>query len=591
MSLFKSSFFNRIYLGYVVVILITSFAIGILVASEVENNAAKEINQTLTDQVHFLSAIASPALSNNQQESLQAMVMTLAENIPTRFTLIDVNGKVLADSTKLPIYMDNHGNRKEVLQSKTNDLGHAVRYSKTLNHSMKYLAKAIKSNNNIIGFARVSMPLTLIDKKLHTIRMFIFVGALFAAFIGLIIGWYFARYFSKPILNITKSAMAIAQGDYQRRIFVEHDDEIGSLAHAFNNMAKESSKRLEQLSSDKNKLATILSGMVEGVVAVDQQQSIIHINDAAAKLLDVSNVTSIGASVWSCIAIDEINKILLKVLNEQGVHRERIYISTNTIVEVYCASISDAQGQMGAILVLNDVSELYRLERVRQDFVVNASHELKTPITVIRGAVETILDDADMPAEISQRFLQKAADQTERLSNIVNDLMAISRLENTVENKGEVDSERLSLTTLLDKSLLVFTPIAIEKNIQLIWQKPQQTFNFFGDEFGLGQAFDNLIDNAIKYTPDGGIITVALTNIEDKLQLTVSDNGIGISLDEQQRIFERFYRIDKARSRDLGGTGLGLAIVKHIIEQHQGSITVNSTLNKGTTFTVTLPAV
>ena len=606
----KNSFFYRVYASYVVVILITALSIGFFLVRNVEKNTLAEIENSLQlktlllEQV-VMAKIASKALleqgvssaekkepekKEGEKSELQRTIESLAQNLASRLTVINASGVVVSDSKEQALKMDNHAQRPEIVEAQHNEFGTITRYSATLNVPMRYMAKQVKKNNQVLAYVRVSISLKEIDEKIEKLKIAILFGALIAAFLGLIIGFYFAQRFTKPIISIAEKAMAIAQGNYEQRIWVRRNDEVGRLADSFNFMAKESAKRVEQLTADKNKLATIFSGMVEGVVAVDQDQKIIHINEAAAKMLGVSVAASIGVLAWQVIRLSEINKVVLKVLDGQEVVRETVHIasaSQDLVVDLYCGSIIDNDANNGAILVMHDVSELHRLEKIRKDFVANASHELKTPITVIRGAVETILDDKEMPSEVLYQFLNKANLQIGRLSDIVSDLLALSRLE-TANNTPQ---HGVILNDLLWSSLQSYQAVAAEKNIDLRSDVRNKNVKIMGDEQSLRQVLDNLLDNAIKYTPECGTVSVVLTSKDGNAIFMVSDNGVGISKHDQSRIFERFYRVDKVRSRGLGGTGLGLAIVKHIAEQHGGQIEVKSDAEKGSTFILTLPLV
>lgn len=583
----KSSFFKRVYLSYVVVIAVTAIVIGVLVSHEVVKNTLKETDQLLKSQANIIVALAKNKFSQGEYAALNDSIQQVAAKIETRITIIDKAGIVVVDTQQSVEKMDNHGSRPEVLQAKSNSYGVASRNSQTLNKEMRYLALSVTDKGEIIGYVRLSLPLTNIDQLTHNLQLAVLIGALIAGLAGLLVGLFFARKFSMPLLSMSEGAMAIAKGDYHKRIWLEGNDEVSKLAGSFNFMAEESAKKVAQLTEDNNKLATILSGMVEGVIAIDQEQKIIHINEVAASLLNVSANASIGMSVKDVIRIEEVNKILQKVLVKQNVVRENVKVTStdsDLVLEVYCASIRDDSESKGAILVLHDMSELYRLERVRQDFVANASHELKTPITVIRGVVETILDDDEMPRDVLYKFLNKAYLQTERLSNIVSDLMTISRLESGVEAQAEI----LELQPLLTKTLQSFYSIAQEKQINLNFEFIHNP-KVIGDRQALSQVFDNLLDNAIKYTQKGGDIKMLLQVSNNNVIIEIADTGIGICKDDLSRVFERFYRVDKGRSRALGSTGLGLAIVKHIVEQHGGNITVTSKQGEGSVFKVSLP--
>jgi two-component system phosphate regulon sensor histidine kinase PhoR len=401
---------------------------------------------------------------------------------------------------------------------------------------------------------------------------------------------------------MTEIAGAISQGDYQRRISVSHKDELGTLAEALNSMARSSAERLMEITTERNRLAKILSSMVEGVIAIDSDRRVIHANHAAINLLATvprgshtgnMNTTS-GDLAWEDIRIPAIIEAVDNAFDSGEVvmvqmHRAEIY--NDQVVDIHVSPLMDENRAVtGAVLVLNDVSELANLERIRRDFVANASHELKTPITAIRGLTETMLDDPSMDDETRLRFVERISAQSMRLSVLVTDLLAISRLE---ADQAEQKHDLIDMQELVKRSVSAAKAACVEKQLELSLD-PDDTISDMkamtvGDMQSLSQMVDNLLDNAVKYTPSGGQVSVRLTASDHQIQLQVSDTGIGIDNLARQRIFERFYRVDKARSRDLGGTGLGLSIVKNIAEQHGGAVQLESELGVGSTFTVTLP--
>ena len=426
-----------------------------------------------------------------------------------------------------------------------------------------------------------------------------FLGICLGAAAALLLGFIFANRFLSPLVKMTEVADSISKGDYNRRVTVNQNDEMGLLAKAVNRMALSSSQRMAEITQDRNRLAKIFTGMVEGVIYVDQDQRIQHINQAAADMLFLSFPNCLNQRIWELVRIQELTSAVETALSRGEIVKSKLSkIEESEVsnfsgaeINIYVAAMLDDQEQsIGAVVVLNDVSELAHLERIRRDFVSNASHELKTPITAIRALTETILDDEDMPAETSRRFTEKIAAQSLRLSALVSDLMTISRLES---NESEDAFQLIDYKALVKRSIKTAALSCQHKELLLKSQTCQVRFQVNGDEQALSQLLDNLLDNAVKYTPEQGEISLDLSlddlNGEPVVIVKVSDTGIGINAQNQARIFERFYRVDKARTRDLGGTGLGLSIVKNIAEQHGGSVSVKSRLGGGSTFTVILP--
>ena len=596
----RTSLLRRLYADFVTVIAICAFVIYFLLNQYVQESSHKELNEGLLSQAYFLKELSLPALKTGDYESilrLQNQIVSLDNQSGSRLTIIDSEGLVIADSREEATNMDNHLLRPEIQESLKLGEGHAERFSNTVKQNMKYLSLHVKENGKDLGYVRVALALAEVEAGRSKITLSILTGCILAALIALILGFYFSRRFSQPIISFTKSADSIAKGDFQTRVDIKNRDEIGQLAETFNIMASSANERVQSITEEKNKLVTILSGLVEGVIAIDEEQNIIHINEAAEKALGL-NSSSKGQSVWTSVNNIEIHEILENIFNQGGISHNQVRMpggAKETVLDVYGAALSSPNSsdkKHGAILVLHDISDLEMLENVRRDFVTNASHELKTPLTAIRGIIETILLDKDMDQEMVYHFLNRVQSQTSRLVNIVSDLMALSRLE----SGEDIEFEIIALKDIVQQSINSFKVIAQEKNLSLSLNAEGVEINnsfISGDAHAITQLLDNLIDNAIKYTPESGKIRVNIYNSEENnagwINIEVCDDGLGISQADQARIFERFYRVDKGRSRDLGGTGLGLAIAKHITEQHKGKIKLDSEMGKGSTFTITLP--
>ena len=586
----RSRFLWKLYAGYVLLILLSAVIVGGLVSQWIARNSLEEIRQSLKARAVLLADLAGPTLSGSHAPEFQKRVRTLGGEIGTRLTVMAANGVVVADSHENPSEMDNHGTRPEILAARSHGLGTATRFSNTLDTRMMYLAVPIQENGRIVGYVRTSLALAAIDERLNHLRAIIALGAGLAAIVALILGFFVARRFVKPLTSMTTVAESMARGEYEQRLPATRTDEIGKLAEALNRMAESSHNRMETITSDRNKLLAIIAGMTEGLVGVDQNERVVHMNGAAERILRASAVESLGKPIWDVTRVGEVCQIFAKTLREKRDLQAELRLparSSDLIVEMHTSPLLDGQGDIaGAVVVLHDVSRLQRLETVRRDFVANASHELKTPITAIRGLVETLIDDKEIAPETQERFLTKIRDQSGRLSAIVTDLLTLSRLEAESRGSGYVP---LDLREPVRASAQALIPAAEEKGIVLETQLPDVRVEVAGDNEALGQVVTNLLDNALKYTPKGGKVWVRLTSQSGNAVLEVQDTGIGIEPRDRERIFERFYRVDKARSRELGGTGLGLSIVKHIVLAHNGKVSVDSTPGTGSTFRVSLP--
>ncbi|HEX9750876.1 MAG TPA: ATP-binding protein [candidate division Zixibacteria bacterium] len=399
---------------------------------------------------------------------------------------------------------------------------------------------------------------------------------------------------AKPAIGrlrtISTALRKLAAAEFGHRVEVDRHDEIGGLAHDFNVAAGGLHERFSAISGDRAKLASILSGMIDGVVAVDADARVIHINQTASRLLGAPAIESLGRPVWEITRITALAELLADVL-ATGLPRDHeariVEKPRDRHVALYASPLLDEAGHnAGAVAVLHDVSELRRLEQVRRDFVANVSHELKTPITAIQGLVETLLDDSGTDGPTRQKFLERVRHQSERLSNLATDLLSLSRLE---ADHSLLEPLSLDWRSVITESITALGPLSQKRGVLIRSVLNPLPVEVIGDRETLRQVIDNLLDNAIKHTPSGGQVTVSLSGDRNRATLEVTDTGIGIDPVHQERIFERFYRVDTARSREMGGTGLGLAIVKHVVLAHSGTVTVDSTPGHGSTFRVTLP--
>ena len=586
----RSRFLWKLYTGYVALILLSTFIVGVLAARQVRRNALEEIEASLRARALLLTELATGALEGDFNLPLQEHVTALGESIGTRLTLIRADGVVIADSEADPEFMGDHSNRPEVLAARHRGSGTATRPSKTVNVDMMYLALAIHRDGRLIGYVRTSLPLSAVSSRIGRLQTIVVLAATATLLVALALGFFFAQRFTRPLDAMTAVAESMAAGDYDHVLPVTSRDEIGKLAHALNRLAESSRQRIERIVTDHNKLLTILAGMVEGVVAIDRDEHVAHMNAAAGRILRATPQTGLGQPIREVTRLREVYEALHKALHDRAEVRGQLRLverPRDRIVGIHASPLLDGDGELvGAVVVLHDVSELHRLETVRRDFVANVSHELKTPITAIRGLVETVIDDGEMSPENRARFLDRIRDQSMRLSAIVTDLLTLSRLE------SEATMLELSSMDLRQPVLAALQPllsIAAERGLSMETEIPAEPVEIMGDDEALRQAASNLLDNALKYTAAGGHVWVRVRAEDGNATVEVQDTGVGIEPRDQMRIFERFYRVDKARSRELGGTGLGLSIVKHVVLAHEGDVSVESCPGTGSTFRIRIP--
>nr|XP_061811868.1 sensor protein kinase WalK-like [Nerophis lumbriciformis] len=581
----RSRFLWKLYAGYALLILLTALLVGFLVAPRVERAAIQETDRRLKGEAALLREVAKSGLG--MPLVLQRRVRTLGREVGTRLTVMTADGVVVADSDRDPATLDNHRNRPEIVAAGERGEGSSTRLSNTLGERMRYLAMPIREDDATLGFARASLPLDFINQRLHELRGSLLVAVLAASLVGLLLGFGLARRITEPLTSMTRAAEAIAAGSYEQRIELVAHDEHGQLARAFNTMSQKLSRQLETITLDRNKLEAILASMAEGVVAVDSKDRVVHINRVAADLLGSAPEAAAGKPIWEVTRIHEISEVLAETMRERQPAQRvaRLPGRPDRELELHATPLRNGSGELqGAVLVLDDVTQLRRLETVRTDFVGNVSHELKTPVTVIRGMVETMLEDSEMEPTTRRSFLAKVQGQAERLSSLVTDLLSLSRLESE-----PAEDQRVDVGDVVRDTVRALLPASDAKRLRIVTDLPPEPMMVRAEEERLGVAVSNLLDNAIKFSPLGGTIEVSAKRVRHEAMIAVHDHGIGIEPRHQERIFERFYRVDKARSRELGGTGLGLAIVKHAALSFGGRVALESQLGEGSTFHIYLP--
>lgn len=502
----------------------------------------------------------------------------IAKSLELRVTIINSEGTVLLETDKNPQIMEIHLNRPEVKEAIKSGQGFSSRYSDTLNTSLRYAA--IKRRDLIY---RIAIPLTTINQSLKQLRLIGFLATTIAIILGSIFAFAWNKKILTPLTEITDVAEDIAKGNLSARISTSGSDEIATLATSFNLMADQLSETISDLTGERNKLNAVISSMADGLITTDRNQIITVINPQACHLFAFDK-NPVGKLLSQVIDTPEVVTAFANALERGDLASQQfsLWAQGEKQMEIRSIPLRDENNHIiGAVGVIHDLTELKRLERVRKDFVSNVSHELRTPLTSINGFIETMREN-ELDRQTSLHFLEIMYDETQRMINLINDLLTISRLE-----AGHITLTKnvFSIEPLWKELEMLFLAEAESKGLKIDFTGQ---VNVYGDRDQIKQIFINLIDNAIKYSDKGTILVKAIEK-NDRVFLSVTDCGPGIPLDEQYRLFERFYRVDKARSRAQGGTGLGLSIVKHIAEEHGGRPFVQSKLGQGSTFGVELP--
>ncbi|MBI4644607.1 MAG: HAMP domain-containing protein [Deltaproteobacteria bacterium] len=512
----------------------------------------------------------------------------LGKTTSTRLTVILPSGKVLGDTEEDPGRMDNHGDRPEFREAMTGRVGVATRFSFTLGHNQMYVAVPVKGRDKIVGVVRASLPMTAIDQALRAYYFQIVLGGVAIALVVALLSFFISRRLSDPLENLKRGALRFAQGDLSRKLPIPTTDELASLAEVLNDMAGKLEDRINALIRQGQMQEAVLSSMIEGVLAIDAKQRLIALNRAGARLLGVDPEAALDQNIQEIVQDSELRWFINRTLSAKDpIEREVEVNKGEQILQAHGTSLRDQAGtSLGVLIVLHDVTHLRRLEHVRRDFVANVSHELKTPITSIKGFVETLLAGAIKEPENAENFLRIIARQTERLNEIIDDLLSLSRIEKDAE-RGQIFLTAQRIKGVLAAAIEVCEPKAKAREIAVNLHCPDALRARVNAPL-LEQALVNLVDNAIKYSERDREVRVEAERSGPEVIVRVRDQGSGIAPEHLPRLFERFYRVDPGRSRQFGGTGLGLAIVKHIAQAHNGKVTVASTPGKGSVFSLHL---
>ncbi|MDI6795653.1 MAG: ATP-binding protein [Desulfatibacillaceae bacterium] len=533
-----------------------------------------------------------PFLMDDSPLSADPQLRKLGQLHSTRITLISLSGKVIGDSQEASWQMDNHAARPEVAAALEGGTGVSTRYSNTVQKHMVYVALPIQHEGGMIGVLRMAIPVTALDEALKAMSGRILLGAFFILLLAAGVSMMVSTLLARPLQALTRGATRYARGDFSLRLAHPAPKELARLALAMNQMAAQLFERISTITRQKNEMEAVLSSMMEGVIAVDKKGLIISMNQAAARLFGRQPAAFTGLLLESVTRNKDFSRFVQEGL-ESGVFKEAditLYMGgSSKILHTRNVALHDSDGaQLGMLLVINDVTRLRSLENMRRDFVSNVSHEIRTPLTAIKGFVETLVNDGLEDKDQSGRFLEIVLRHVDRLNNIVEDLLALSRMEHEdARKKLSMQPCNLNQVVQAARSICLQKAAAKQISITLATGEPVMAF---ADCNLVEQAVVNLLDNAIKYSNPGSIITLSTGSDEGYSTICCEDQGIGIASEHLPRVFERFYRVDKARSRQMGGTGLGLAIVKHIAQAHGGFVKAQSELGRGSVFSIHLPA-
>ena len=590
----------QIFPATMVTLLVAIVAVTWYASTNLHQFYLDESANDLTARAHLIETRVEKLLNEPGYQELRSFCIRVGRESATRITVVDRTGKVLADSDEKPDIMENHLARPEIATAFAGKKGQFLRFSKTLQESMLYVAIPITGEKlpQITAALRMAVPVTVIDHTLRGIQLRIALGSIVVILLAALVTLLISRNISRPLEEMKKGAEAFAGGDFSQKMLPRQRKsaslEVTTLASAMDRMAELLDEKIKAIETHRNQLDTIFSSMVESVIAIDLEERIISINKAAARLLEIDRRDAQGKYVQAVVRNVDLQKQISKVLDTRESVEEEIVLQDQEgekLLQTRIVTLFDGKARsVGALVVMNDVTKLRRLETIRRDFVANVSHELRTPITSIRGYVETLLDGALDNREDSVKFLQIVLRQSERLNAIIDDLLALSRIEQESQ-EGEIALQNGGLYPVLVAAVQTCQIEADKVGVQIALDCPENLLVAMNDTL-LEQAVVNLLVNAIKYSHQGDTVMLQADIDGDpearRVGITVRDSGCGIAQEHLPRLFERFYRSDRARSRAVGGTGLGLAIVKHIVQAHGGRIEVQSQEGLGSEFRITL---
>ena len=587
---------TQLILSYIGIVLLVLFAMDFYLGAALKDVLSKRIIDELEVQAALTREFLIeelPETDNFSYEVIDGLVDRLGETGKVRLTFIGVDGKVWGDTERdgqSLIDMDDHLDREEVQEAIAKGIGIEDRFSDTTQTVYRYLVLPVEKNGKSVGFCRVALPKETINTAIGNQQRMLLYATIVGSVLAILFGIFSSGAIVKPIKRLTQITQSIAAGERTSRVEVKSDNELGQLSRNFNLMTDRVQEQIAKISVENQRLETILNNMSEGVLLVNGASEITYANPAAIVMLNLPSLY-IGKALIEINRIPELQALLREAEQTEAVAFAEIRLGNLRESEAE-VTIVPVAAEREYVIVIHDVSHVRQLERIRADFVANVSHELRTPLTTIQGYAETLLNNGSTKNKKRKEFIVKILNHSARLSRLVSDLLELARLES-----GDVELKRslCHLNAFHEQISDVFEPVLEESGVTLKWDIPEDLPQVSVDSQLFMQVFVNLIDNAIKYTPDGGAIDVSAEMVEtdadaaDEVVVHIKDTGIGIPLESQSRVFERFYRVDKGRARKMGGTGLGLAITKHILLCHNGRIWLESELGQGTVFHFALP--
>lgn len=586
----------RFIVVYFLLVFIAMAIVGAFIVNRLEAQQIESVTVSMKNNIEAIASTSSYFSNDNWLENQEQIQNTLNDwrlaQGETIYAIYDEDvPKILATSSREDIYLIGKGalsnkfiDPKLVIDTFSGDISEAVLTDELDGKILKHIAYPIYSNNGkISGILYMTSDLSTVESTLSYTRSVLTRATMIALSTTIFLGFLIANSITEPIRDVTKKAFEMSQGNFNQYVSVKSNDEIGQLANMFNQLTLKLNETLNEMELEKNKLDTIFSYMAEGVIAIDKNGELIHANPIGKKLLKIENVEMDKGK--NILDLSDLGLLGINYKDETTLNGEKlIEISGNVYKVKYAPYRNENQSIEGLIIVYQDITQEHNLEKMRKEFVANVSHELKTPITTIKSYTETLMID-DVDEEYKKKFLTVIDEECDRMSRLVSDLLQLSNID---YKKTKWNKEKLSVNEIIEDIISKLNIMAKEKNISLTFNSDKNYYTY-ADKDGLIQVFQNIITNSIKYTENNGYVKVNMTKEDPYVVVEIIDNGIGIPKEDIDRVFDRFYRVEKGRSRDLGGTGLGLSIAKEIIEAFDGKIQIESEYLTGTSVKIKLP--
>ena len=576
----KRSLFAKIFFSYLAIIMLSFFVLNIFIRDE--------IKQFMTAKIEKEMLACAELADLNSADKMSAQLRQIAAISGARVTLVDARGVVFADSEKDIVQMENHLNRPEIQEARLRGTGKSMRFSQTLGVEMMYVAVPFKTQDRITGYVRLARPLHDVQNVINKVYQSVLISMLFVAAVSLIIALIFSYRLSKPIKAMEQFTERLRKGDPVGTIILDTADETATLAGNINYLVEELKDKINLANEEKSKLMTAFTSMNEGVLIVDGQGVVEFVSPVLNNMLAIGYDDVNGKTLMEAFRSADLQKAFMEFSKTRlNLSREITMGDIEPVIlNVSLSAVRPHPDEEKTMIVFHDVTRLKKLEKIRMDFAANVTHEIRTPLTAIIGYLETIKDGAIGNIEETKKFIDISLKQAQRLNRLVEDLMTISNIE---MKEANLNFEDVSLNTIVDNVITLMEAKAKSKHISIQNNMRENIAPVRADKDRLTQIFVNVLDNAVKFTPDSGSMVIDADETGDYTVVTVADTGIGVPKDEIQRLGERFYRVDRSRSRDFGGTGLGLSIVKHLMMAHGGRMEIESTLNRGTKVSLFFP--